>query len=214
MNGLDKNAKFPVLLPALFLLLLTAASVLRASERLPFNTQVKRLIQDTFYKDGQPSTEKIDRYRSIIDRRYREVKKNLVNVCRYVENKSKKKTDQKIENKSEIKAYEILLDFIDQLSRLKDPAHFVEFQRLALSILRLDYALKIQARKLASVELIEKIPFSLTGKKIPIRRAPKGEASNLVNPGTGLFYSQDELLEIKRRGGDVSKLNPPSDSTF
>jgi len=214
MNGLDKNAKFPVLLPALFLLLLTAASVLRASERLPFNTQAKRLIQDTFYKDGQPSTEKIDRYRSIIDRRYREVKKNLVNVCRYVENKSKKKTDQKIENKSEIKAYEILLDFIDQLSRLKDPAHFVEFQRLALSILRLDYALKIQARKLASVELIEKIPFSLTGKKIPIRRAPKGEASNLVNPETGLFYSQDELLEIKRRGGDVSKLNPPSDSTF
>ena len=214
MNGLDKNAKFPVLLPALFLLLLTAASVLRASEQLPFNTRAKRLIHDTFYKDGQPSTEKIDQYRSIIDQRYREVRQNLVNVYRHIENKSKKKTGQKIENKSEIKAYEILLDFIDQLSRLKEPAHFVEFQRLALNILRLDYALKIQARKLASVELIEKIPFSLTGKKIPIRCAPRGEASNLVNPVTGLFYSQDELLEIKRRGGDVSKLNPPSDSTF
>lgn len=211
MNGLEKNAKSPVLPAALFLVLLTVTSVLQASEPLPFNTQVKRLIQETFFKDGHPSPEKIQRYRSIISQRYHEVKQNLGNVYRFIEHKSEKKTGKKIKNKNEIKTYKILLDTIDQLPRQKDP---VEFQRRALNILRLDYALKIQARKLASVELIEKIPFSLSGKKIPIRRAPNGEASNLVNPATGLFYSQDELSEIKRNGGDVSKLNPSSDSTF
>ncbi len=211
MNGLNKKAKFPVLPAALFFIVLTAVSAAGASERLPFDNQARGLIQKTFFKGGRPSPGKIRRYRSIIDRRYNEVKQNLGNVYRFIEKKSKKKANKKIKKKSEIEAYKILLDYIDQLPRQKDP---VEFQRLALNILRLDYALKIQARKLASVELIEKIPFSLTGKKIPIRRVPNGEASNLVDPGTGLFYSQDELREMKRKGGDVSKLNPPSDSTF
>jgi hypothetical protein len=137
--------------------------------------------------------------------------RNLKN--NYIKRKgdSKRKAKNKINSKDDILAYEILLDYIGQLEHLEDP---VEFQRLALKVLRLDYALKIEARKLASVELIEKIPFSFKGKKIPLHRAPAGEASNLVNPETGLFYSQEELKEFKRRGGDVSVLNPPADATF
>ena len=208
---MNKFTKFPVLLLTLFLLPVNVASVLHASEHLPFNTQLKKLIRETFYKEGQPSMEKITQYRSNISHRYNEVKQNLKNLYILKKGNSKKKAKKKIKKKSDIQAYKILLDYIEQLKLQEDP---IKFHLLALKILQLDYALKIEARRLPSVELIKKVPLSLKGKKIPIRRAPKGEASNLVNPGTGLFYSQDELSKIKRQGGDVSKLNPPSDSTF
>ncbi|MCP5102504.1 MAG: hypothetical protein GY950_03955 [bacterium] len=203
--------KFQVLLLILFLFFVNAVPRLHASEPLPFNEPLKKLIAETFYKDGAQSLEKIERYQAGIKARYDEVKQNLKNYYTLEKGNSKKKSKKKIKKKNDIKAYKILRDYIERLKHLDDP---VEFQRTALKILRLDYALKINARKLASVELLEKIPFSLTGKKIPIRRAPKGEASNLVKPETGDFYSQDELRKIKRTGGDISELNPPADGTF
>ncbi len=208
---MNKRTKFPLLLLTLFLLLVNAASVLHASERLPFNTQLKKLIKKTFYKEGRPSMEKITQYQSNIAHRYNEVKQNLKNLYILKNGNSEKKAKKKIKKKGDIQAYKILLDYIEQLKLQDDP---IKFHWLALKILQLDYALKIEARRLPSIEMIKKVPLSLKGKKIPIRRAPRGEASNLVNPETGLFYSQDELREIKRQGGDVSKLNPPSDSTF
>jgi hypothetical protein len=208
---MNKFTKLPVLLLTLFLLSVNAASVVHASESLPFNTQLKDLIKETFCEEGQPSMEKITRYQSKISQRYHEVKQNLKNRYILITGNSEKKAKKKIKKKSDIQAYKILLDYIEQLKRQEDP---IKFHLLALNILRLDYALKIEARRLPSIEMIKKIPLSLKGKKIPIRCAPRGEAANLVNPGTGLFYSQDELREIKRQGGDISKLNPPSDSTF
>lgn len=208
MNSLNKYKIFPALALTLAIISTTA---LIPSEPLPFNTQLKKSIEDTFFMNGQRSLEKIDAYETVINERYDQVKRNLKNVYTLEKKNSPKKAEKKIENKSETQAYEILLDYIHKLKQTNDPT---TFQRLALNILRLDYALKIQARKLSSVELIEKIPFSLTSKKIPIRRAPNGEASNLVNPENGLFYSRDELERFKHGGGDVSKLNPPSDGTF
>jgi len=79
---MNKFTKLPVLLLTLFLLSVNAASVLHASERLPFNTQLKDLIKETFCEEGQPSMEKITRYQSKISQRYHEVKQNLKN--RYI----------------------------------------------------------------------------------------------------------------------------------
>lgn len=220
MNRLKVLMKFVVLVPMLLFIPVSVentanaalyAPLIQASEHLPFNSQLKKLIRDTFYKDGRPCPEKIARYRALIEQRYNEVRGNLKHFYVLEKDTSNKKAGKKIEKKDECRAYEILLDYISQLEHQDDT---IKFQFLALKIFRLDYALKIQARKLASVELIEKIPFSLRPKKIPIHKTPRGEASNLVNPETGLFYSQAELQALKKQGGDVSKLNPPSDGSF
>ncbi len=200
----------------LFILLLPSLSI--AAEPLPFNTHLKNHIRDTFYSDtpDQLSREKILRYRAGISRRYMEVKSNLKNYYLEKLHLSKDKSKKKIKGKGEIRTFKILLHYIDQLqqcSQLPSP-HPPEAQKLALKILELDYALKKEGKKLPSAMLFEKVPASLKPWKIPLHRAEEGEASNLYNPKTGLFYSQAELAKMKCRGDDVSSLNPPPDSTF
>ena len=97
---MNKFTKFPVLLLTLFLLPVNVASVLHASEHLPFNTQLKKLIRETFYKEGQPSMEKITQYRSNISHRYNEVKQNLKNLYILKKGNSKKKAKKKIKKKA------------------------------------------------------------------------------------------------------------------
>ncbi|MCP5107668.1 MAG: hypothetical protein GY950_30045, partial [bacterium] len=214
MNHFKKFPRSSVLVLLLFLFLLHAAPLSYASRRQPFNRQLKALIEKKFYKEGVPSLEKIDRYRRAISKRRREVEQNLKNLYRLEEDLPKKEAAKKAGKKDEIRTYRILLGYIKRLKKRTAPAKEAAFQRLAAKVLALDYALKMEGKKLASVMLVEKVPASFKKRKISIRGAPQGEASNLVNPGTGLFYSQEELSRFKQQGGDVSKLNPPEDSTF
>ncbi|MCP4217919.1 MAG: hypothetical protein GY765_24970, partial [bacterium] len=121
-------------------------------------------------------------------------------------------------NKGEIKSYKIVLKYLERLAGMAssrpEPQTILAFKRLALRVLELDYALLMNGKKLPSTLLLEKIPESLRKWKIYIHRAPEGEAVNLVKPGSQLFYSPRELDSIKRNGGDVSRFNPPADSTF
>lgn len=201
------NLTARLLLPVLIL----ASVSVQASEPLPYNKQLKQLMVNTFFKGQRISLEKLKKYRHVIQRRREDVAGNLSRMYSLIRENSQKKAHKKVKRKGDIRAYDILLDLITQMERESDP---VRFKQIALKALRLDFALKITARKLASVELIEKIPFSLRGKKIPVHHTPMGEASNLVNPENGQFYSQAELAEMKRRGRDISALNPPSDGTF
>lgn len=193
------------------LLLIALNFPVHASEPLPFNNQLKQLMAKTFFKGQHISSEKLTQYRLLIQRRREDVAGNLLRMYTLKKGKSAKKAHKKTAEKDDILAYDIILNLLNKMEQETD---VVRFQQLALQALRLDRALKISARKLASVELIEKIPFSLKGKKIPIHHTPRGEASNLLNPVNGLFYSQSELAELKRRGKDISALNPPSDGTF
>lgn len=196
------------------LLLFFLGSHLHASERLPFNSRLKTLIEDTFYQDGQPSPGKITRYLAHITRRYQEVKNNLQNLYILKKKNSKEQVYEQIKEKDEIKAYNILLETIEQLKTLMERKEDEAFQHLALRVLELDYALKVEGKKLFSLLVLEKVVAILKERRIPIHSAPGGEASNLVNPETGRFYNQEELRKFKRRGVDISRLNPPSDSTF
>lgn len=170
----------------------------RGTEVLPFNSQLKQLISTTFYRGLQISREKIAAYRRDIARRQREIKKNLKN--NYV-----------LEKKDNIRAYKILLAYIDRLKDTPDPA---AFNTLALKILEMDYALKVSGKKLASSMLLDEVYAALKPRKIPINAVPEGEARNLVDPAGGHFFSQEQLARMKKKGMDISKLNPPADSTF
>lgn len=200
-----------LLLLILMLFLLTASPVLNAGQPLPFEDSLEHAIKKTFFTNGEPSPGKLRLFRQTIEKRFRQLKQNLQNYYLLKKKYPLDKARGKIMNKNDVRAYEILLQYIAQLEQLQDP---VAFQRLALKALQLEYALRIEARKLASVELIEKIPFSFESRKIPLRKTPNGEAANLWDPVNGLFYSQEELTAIKGQGGDVSKLDPPADGSY
>jgi len=210
-----KGLRFLILLLILTLpglsFLAHAESISYASERLPFNPQLEKLIRESFYKDSRPSLEKITQYQSAITRRYQQVKQNLKNRYRLEQRLSPGKAKKKIKSNDELRSYKILLDYIEQLKIQENPQ---KFKRLALKIFELEYALKVSGVKLSSIRLAEKLYYYLKKVKIPTTSAVEGEASNLVNPKTGFFFSQEELIKFKKKRGDMSKLNPPSDSTF
>ena len=183
----------------------------KGEEKYPFNPQLRQLISRTFYKGLQISREKIAAYRRGIEKRYRQVESNLKNHCVINKELSPEKVEKKVAGEEDIKAYKILLEHIGRLNRTCDP---IIFNTLALKILEMDYALKIEGKKLVTSMLFEKINASLTVRKIPVHATPEGEASNLVDPATGLFYNQEQLKRMKKQGVDISKLNPPSNSTF
>lgn len=183
----------------------------KGTEKLPFNTQLKQLIKKTFYKGPHISREKIAAYRRGIERRYRQIENNLKNFYHLEKNVSLKAATNKIAKKGDIKAYKILLAYIDRLKVTGDPA---AFSTLALKVLDLDDALKITGKRLESSMMLGRLAESLKSRKIPIHGAPFGEASNLLDPVSGLFFSQYQLARMKKKGLDISRLNPPADSTF
>lgn len=207
----------PLLGSLLFIFLLYPAAAgygaetFPATEDLPFNKQLRQLINKTFYKGLHISQEKIAAYRRGIKKRYEQIKKNLKNVYQLKRDISPKKTKKKIRKQGDIKSYKLLLDYIDQLKDTSDP---VAFNTLASKILDMDDALKISGKLLESHMMLGRLSESFKSRKIPIHKVPKGEAANLADPTAGRFYSQYQLARMKKKGIDISQLNPPADSTF
>ncbi|MCP4147953.1 MAG: hypothetical protein GY757_09395, partial [bacterium] len=211
------NKKKTIYWFTLFLSVITVLSVSPslASEPLPHDFYLKKFIAETFYNDnGQLSQDKLSHYKKNIKKRFQQIKRNFKTFYRKSEGLSPEKTQKKIKSKSEIRAYKLLLRYIDRLKRSESPPDAIECKRLAARILELDYSLKMEGKKLASVMLFEKVPTSLKKWKIPVYKTLEGEACNLANPENGLFYSQNELYEYKKKGGDIATLNPAADSTF
>jgi hypothetical protein len=201
-----------VLLVLLFLYPLTMVSAPeQGTEKLPFNSQLKQLISQTFYEGPGISPEKIAAYHQGIEKRYWQITDNLKNVYILRKHLSSEKALNKVFKRGTIEAYQVLLDYIEELKTTKEPT---AFNLLALKVLEMDDALKISGKKLASTMLFEKVSAALKRRKIPIKTAPKGEASNLADPVTGFYYSQTQLARMKQGGIDISKLDPPGDSTF
>lgn len=185
-----------------------------ANRKLPFNSQLRDRIDATFYRDGKLSEEKIDIFRRQIETRRREIENNLEKFYRLKEDKTPKKAAKKADKDDFVAAYDILLDYIGQLPALFRKNRMKDFHYLALRVLEIEDALKVRGKKLASTMLFEKVPESMKKRKIALRAAPEGEAFNLIDPRTGLFYSQAQLAAMKLQGKDISLFNPPSDSTY
>ncbi len=168
-------------------------------------------IQSRFYLDGKPSLQMVDRFRRQAQQRYRELTDGLERYYRLLKGDGPKKVQKKLDRKAETVAYRLFLDYVDKLA---DGIGGAEFLPLARTVVRLDFALRCQARSLASVELLRKLPVILKSKRIPIRKVSSTEAVNLVNRQSGALYSQAELSALKERGVDISRLNPGDDSSL
>ncbi|MCP5046900.1 MAG: hypothetical protein GY940_06990 [bacterium] len=186
----------------------------RGTAKLPIDSQLGELLTRTFYEKGVVSGEKVETFRLLMDERYKQIKSNLKRVYRRKDGLSSKAAEQKTNRQGNIKAYRILLDYIEDMEDSRGRGDTEGFNALAVKALELEDALKVAGAKLFTTKLFEKIPASLKKRKIPLRAAPYGEASNLVDGETGLFFKQGQLIKMKAGGVDLSKLNPPGDSSY
>lgn len=145
--------------------------------------------------------------RTVIQRRL-EVRMNLENNARK-EDLSDEKIAKKIKKNKLLHAFDLELAMISELEKASDSATRV---RLARNISELDTALKSDAQTITESQVIKHVKVYLKQISISKTKAPLGEAMNLVDPRTGRIFSRSELKEYVRRGGDVSKLDPPREN--
>jgi hypothetical protein len=186
----------------------------RGTLDLPFNNKLRDILDDTFYLYGHVSEELIDAYYDRIKKRYLQVKHHLERVYSLNEDHSPGSAKKKARKQNIIKSYKLLLEYIHRLKHFMDDRYFVEFHSHALRVLEMDFALKLSGEKLSGAMLFEKVPESLKTRKLSTLSTPEGEAYNLQDTQNGLYYSQEQLLRLKNQGFDISKLNPPTNSSY
>ena len=188
---------------------------------IPYGGAFRDSIEAALFEPGasesspwRVSPRKVEAYREYLKRRLQFVSEHVYNSERIDAGKSDAKARATARSRDSIVALEHLFDLLDRLEAARDPS---AAYAISAEILMVDYGTRSHTKSLASLEVpihIKNIAleWSLPGRTRP--RDARREASNLVNPETGEFYTPDELEVLIRAGEDLSKLNPPDESPF
>jgi hypothetical protein len=200
--------------------LLLLAAPAQAEKPLPFPADWEHTVEQTFFEAGDLSSEKLAGYRAGLEQRQRELLSVLIADYRDRGKKSKG-IRRRLQRKKEAVVYRLLLgdsESLGMLGRLGDETDPVRARRLASQILEIDYALLIEGERPFSLDLIDYLSWAWFWQWTVDARSHADqaelEASNLWNPETGLYYEPDDLRALLEKGGDLSELDPPPDSSF
>lgn len=151
-------------------------------------------------------------FRSELEKRREEIRVNLERNLTFLEEKSEKKVDEKIRINKTLKHYDIILEWIDQLAT-NPRLSFAERVGLIRNITDLDAAVKSDIDPDNTLEQKLKHLQAFSHRyRISKNKTPLGEAANLVNPKTGLYFSPQELETMKAEGIDLSLFDPPANN--
>lgn len=196
----------------LLALLLCCSSFALAGNELPFNATLKKEINERFLVDGEVSSRKLDTYVLEVEARRDEVTAIVRNFYKKYKGKKKKKVEKEIAKDDAILTYNLVLGLVEDV---RSEHNIVEAQLMLEKILELDDSAKSFGR-LPIVARAKKRLSALRKSNYFIKReaGDEGEASNLYNPRTGEFFSQDEIRAMIERGEDISLLEPNPKSRF
>jgi hypothetical protein len=192
-----------------------------AGTRIPYGGAFRDQIEAALFEPGpsdsgpwRVSPRKVEAYRDAIHRRQHFIAEHVYNAERIDGGESDKKARKEIESLDSTVAFEHMLHLLDRVEAANDAP---EAYAAAAEVLMVDYALRSHTASLKSLEVpvhMKNIAFEWS---LPPRvRARDGsrEATNLLNPETGEFYTPDEIDAFVRAGGDLSTLDPPKESYF
>lgn len=184
-----------------------------AGNELPFNQQLNDLIFEKFVSEEQGLTEneKLHAYDESIHLRMGQIENNIRSYLVKYQGEEKKKVRKELKEEKVLIIYRQILKHTEELRRTSDP---IEFSKISQRILELDYATKVEGTRTGLMSQVDYVRNNLKKWYIHKTNAPEGEASNLYNPSNGLFYSSEELNEMKGQGIDLSILNPPDKDSF
>jgi hypothetical protein len=187
---------------------------------LPFTPSFAERVESTFFEGGEVSAVRIETYRSRLAERRTEVH-SVFAADFWARGRGRKRAGRRASRRKVVQVYDLLLGsesrsgWLDDLARERDP---VAARRLAGRILEVDFALLVEGDRpftqkipehLASIGFLE---WSVPGST-EAQHADR-EATNLFDPTSGFFFEAEDLRRLIRQGHDISRLNPPPDSSF
>jgi hypothetical protein len=189
---------------------------------IPYGGEFREAIEEAlFERDGASSAlgtrvskAKLRAYREFIRKKLRFLSSHVYNYETVEEGRSDRKAKATVADQDVIIALEHVLDLLDRLEGAED---LPQAYRLAAEILMIEYATRSFTVALASIHIPVHLKNTLLDWSVANRTRPRGarkEASNLVDPATGEFYTPEELEALIRAGRDISRLNPPLESPF
>jgi hypothetical protein len=198
-----------------------AAPAANAGSRIPYGGAFREEIESALFAPGpddvslrRVSPPKLEAWRESVRQRLRFISQHVYNAERIDGGESHDDALKTAASLDSVIAFEHVLDLLDRLEAASDPP---EAYDIAAEILTLDYAVRSHTIALQSLEVpIHVKNFAIEWSLPPGTRARNAgrEATNLVNPETGDFYTPDELAALIRAGTDLSTLDPPKESVF
>lgn len=183
-----------------------------ATTKLPYGEKFLAEAHELFYDNNEFSGEKLDTYKALIDQRKNELRVNIENYYREYRDKSEDEIAERIKKDDIL----FILSLIEaDLVSLRVETDNVRRMELINRILELDYTARITGIEEILERAYKRIQ-AFIGKDNHIYKnnLSEGEASNLVDPVSGEFFTQAELLTMKAEGVDISLFDPDPKSRY
>jgi hypothetical protein len=209
----SRRASFVLLFLVLF------AAVANAGSKIPYGGAFREEIEAVFMEaDGgelsRVSPPKVRSYRDFIEKKLRVLETHVYNDETIDRGRSDASAKARIRHLDTTIALEHILSLLDRLEGGRDPIRAYD---IAAEILMVEYATRSYTDPIGSVQIpghLKNMVFEWRVEKGSRPCHAAREATNLVNPDSGEFYTPDELAALIRSGFDISKLDPPSETPF
>ena len=165
-------------------------------------------IEETFFENSKLSKRKIENYLADVKEAQEDNYKLLYNYYKIVGEHSDTKAAKKASKKSSSVAYSRL---VEVLELLKNAQNKQEAYEIAASALDIGFSLRTEGRDELYEHEFDSVRGIIRPYKVNKKNMKDPEAFNLLNPSTGKTYTQNELQKMKKKGFDISTLNPKSD---
>lgn len=196
---------------AFFLVLLLTCLPVWALQELPFDSQLTGSIQETFFEGPGLAEFKISEFEQKIQKRRHEIVTLISRNHLLREREKPEKLEEELANEELVRLYDLILF---DLNLLRSTTDMKDAQLLAQRILEMEYSTLVEGvRPIVQIGL-GYIPNLLKRWKIKKQTPPHAEASNLLDTITGLYYTPQELDQLKAEGLDISKLDPAIETSF
>ena len=180
---------------------------------LEFHSEsINKQIESTFLaEDFTLDRKKVKQFKAEIKKRRNELTNSIVTSEVLLDDKSEKKAKKKAKKETEIFTYNLILDYIRELKRLDSES---EVRLIAQKIIDLDFAVKVSGRENIVSKSAKTVLEVIRERSVLKQTGPEGEASNLIDPHTGDYFSQTGLKELQTSDFDISTLEPHAQSSF
>ncbi len=175
---------------------------------IPIGFQGKNSIDYRFMRNGEFSEEKILNYQKSLRQRRREIYLNLKNYSYRYQKLTTAQAAKKAKSSPEVVALDLMLMYL----KLIDNDKPLEAYQLAMEVLEMDYALKVQGKRPLIYQTYKYLKDKFDQSYIN-RGIGRGlEAVNLYTHDDGVLLGQSDLYERWGSLDDLYRLNPRQSS--
>ncbi|MFQ5417705.1 MAG: hypothetical protein ACE5FL_11725, partial [Myxococcota bacterium] len=200
-------------------LIVACAAGASARSRVPYGGAFREQLDQTFFDVGdgplgRVSTPKVEAYRAFVEKKMRVVAAHVYNHETIDRGRDPESARARIGRLDTTIALEHVLHLLDRMEAADDPARAYG---LAAEALMVEYATRAYTEAIKAIEIPIHLKNMVTEWRVANRssaRRADQEATNLVDPATGEFYTPDELAALIRSGADLSRLDPPDRTPF